>query len=77
MRHIDYGLGIYSAEAFEGWSILRSFDLSLVQSELIARGAMAGFEVKERFYEIGSHGGLAETDAFLRGPSRELRGLVV
>jgi NDP-sugar pyrophosphorylase family protein len=77
MRHIDYGLGIYTAEAFEAWAILRPFDLSLVQSELIARGAMAGFEVKERFYEIGSHGGLAEADAFLRGPATELGEVAV
>ena len=75
MRHIDYGLGIYTAEAFEAWAILRPFDLSLVQSELIARGVMAGFEVRERFYEIGSHCGLAETDAFLRGPATECGGV--
>lgn len=67
MRHIDYGLGIYSAEAFVGWRVLRAFDLSVVQSELITLGAMAGFEVRERFYEIGSPNGLAETQAFLRG----------
>jgi hypothetical protein len=70
-------LGIYTAEAFEAWAILRPFDLSLVQSELIARGAMAGFEVTERFYEIGSHRGRAETDAFLRGPAAELGGVAV
>lgn len=67
MRHIDYGLGIYSADAFSGWGVLRAFDLSVVQSELIALGAMAGFEVRERFYEIGSPNGLAEAEAFLRG----------
>lgn len=66
MKHIDYGLGIYSAEAFAGWNVLHCFDLSLVQSELVARGAMAAFEVGERFYEIGSLKGLAETDTFLR-----------
>lgn len=76
MRHIDYGLGIYSADAFAGWEILRSFDLSLVQIELIARGAMAGFEVAERFYEIGSVTGLRETDAFLRERSGTLRGVL-
>jgi NDP-sugar pyrophosphorylase family protein len=74
MRHIDYGLGLYSAEAFAGWEILRSFDLSLVQSELIARNAMAGFEVAERFYEIGSVTGLSETDGFLRERAGTLRG---
>jgi NDP-sugar pyrophosphorylase family protein len=66
MRHIDYGLGIYSADAFAGWDVLRSFDLALVQSELTAIGQMAGFEVTERFYEIGSVAGLVETNGFLR-----------
>ncbi|MGB7189594.1 MAG: sugar phosphate nucleotidyltransferase [Acidobacteriaceae bacterium] len=67
MRHIDYGLGIYSAAAFADWPEGAAFDLSEVQSDLIARGAMAGLEVPERFFEIGSVDGLAETDAFLRG----------
>lgn len=66
MRHIDYGLGIYSARAFAGSPMGSEFDLSELQRDLIARGAMAGFEVTERFYEIGSSAGLAETDAFLR-----------
>lgn len=65
VRHIDYGLGIYSARAFAGLPVGEVFDLSEVQRDLIARGVMAGFEVKERFYEIGSPAGLAETDAFL------------
>ncbi|MGH9586961.1 MAG: nucleotidyl transferase, partial [Acidobacteriaceae bacterium] len=64
-RHIDYGLGVYSARAFAGLPQGEAFDLSEVQSNLIARGAMAGFEVRERFYEIGSQAGLAETDALL------------
>lgn len=67
MRHIDYGLGLYSAQAFAGLPQGSEFDLSEIQRDLIARGEMAGFEVSERFYEIGSPAGLAETDAFLRG----------
>ncbi len=66
-RHIDYGLGLYSAQAFAGLPQGSEFDLSEIQRDLIARGEMAGFEVSERFYEIGSPAGLAETDAFLRG----------
>ena len=67
MRHIDYGLGLYSAQAFAGLPQGSEFDLSEIQRDLISRGEMAGFEVSERFYEIGSPAGLAETDAFLRG----------
>lgn len=71
MRHIDYGLGLYCAEAFANWSVAGAFDLSLVQQDLIARGEMAGFEVAGRFYEIGSLTGLRETDALLRSRALE------
>lgn len=75
MRHIDYGLGIYLAEAFAGRPEGAAFDLSVVQNDLIARGAMAAFEVTERFYEIGSLRGLNETGAFLRKPAKMWSGV--
>jgi hypothetical protein len=31
----------------------------------VAEGQMIGDEVTQRFYEIGSHAGLAETQAYL------------
>ena len=37
-----------------------------VQSDLCRRGELAGYEVKERFYEIGSPAGLAELDGLIR-----------
>lgn len=52
MDHIDYGLSVLSPEALEG-----------VESDLadvFRRRLPAGFEVAERFYEIGSHTGLEE-----------------
>jgi NDP-sugar pyrophosphorylase family protein len=66
MRHIDYGLGVLSAAAFSKWPNGEAFDLADVYRELIARGELAGYEVKERFYEIGSPAGLTELDALLR-----------
>ncbi|HUY82825.1 MAG TPA: sugar phosphate nucleotidyltransferase [Acidobacteriaceae bacterium] len=66
MRHIDYGLSIFRAPAFHQWPVDVAFDLSVVQSELVARREMAGFEVNQRFYEVGSPAGLRETDTFLR-----------
>jgi len=65
MQHIDYGLGLFSAEVFRRWAGPAVFDLSDLQSRLVEQGAMAGFEVIERFYEIGSPSGLKETDAYL------------
>ena len=66
MHHIDYGLGVLTAAAFAPWQGTEAaFDLAAVYQALVARGALAGFEVLERFYEIGSPSGLAETRALL------------
>lgn len=61
MQYIDYGLSMFRAEVFGN----APADLAEVMSELARRGEMAGYEATERFYEIGSHAGLAELDALL------------
>lgn len=61
MKHIDYGLGILRATAFEDYFLVLPVDLEQVYQDLLARKQLAGFEVKERFYEIGSPDGLEET----------------
>jgi NDP-sugar pyrophosphorylase family protein len=68
MRHIDYGLGIFRKEAFDGFPRDEVVDLADVQKALLARGELAGYEMTERFYEIGSHAGLEELDRILRKP---------
>lgn len=65
MQHIDYGLGVFSATAFADWADSPAFDLADVQRQLVARGLLAGCEVFQRFYEIGSHAGLAELETLL------------
>ena len=69
MRHMDYGLGILSAKALEGWQATEVFDLTSLYQELLAKNQLAGYEVAQRFYEIGSPEGLAELDVFLRTES--------
>lgn len=66
MRHIDYGLGVFRAAAFAGYPRDTVVDLAEVQSDLCRRGELAGLEVPQRFYEIGSHAGLTELDALIR-----------
>ena len=39
-----------------------------VKINLIKKNQLAGFEVKQRFYEAGSKSGLAELDSLLRDP---------
>ena len=65
MRHIDYGLGLFSAAGFAEWPEGSAFDLADLQGRLAEQGMMAGYEIPERFYEIGSLAGLQETDSFL------------
>ena len=65
MRHIDYGLSLFQSRAFDEWPADQPFDLAEVMTRLVERGQMAGWEVKDRFYEIGSHAGLAELESLL------------
>ena len=66
MHHIDYGLGMFRAAAFDGFARDAVVDLAEVQKSLVAKNQLAGYEMKERFYEIGSHEGLNELDTLLR-----------
>lgn len=65
MRHIDYGLSMFRSTAFSGRKPGERFDLADIQQELSARGDLAGFEAKHRFYEIGVPSSLAEFESFL------------
>jgi NDP-sugar pyrophosphorylase family protein len=65
MRHIDYGLGAIAADALARRAPGDPFDLADFYRDLACMGRLAGFEVAERFYEIGSPAGLAETGTFL------------
>lgn len=66
MRHIDYGLGVFRSTAFDGWPRDKAVDLAEIQTSLCSRGQLTGYEIKDRFYEIGSHEGLSELDTLLR-----------
>ena len=68
MRHIDYGLSMFKASTFEGWPATEAFDLAAVMQRLLSQGQLAGYEVRERFYEMGSHAGLTELEELLRQP---------
>ena len=65
MRYIDYGLGVFRAEAFRNLPAGQACDLTELYMDLLQRKQLAAFEVSERFYEIGSPEGLQETGEFL------------
>ncbi len=66
MRHIDYGIAVLSAQVFAPYPDDLAFDLAAVYARLVSDKQMAAYEVKQRFYEIGSPEGLAELDSLLR-----------
>jgi hypothetical protein len=66
MLHIDFGLTALRATAFDTWRRRDVFDLADLLSQLSANGQLAGHEAEERFYEIGSTSGFAETERHLR-----------
>jgi N-acetyl-alpha-D-muramate 1-phosphate uridylyltransferase len=61
MKHIDYGLGGLSARSFDRFPGGAPVDLAVLYQNLLEQDELAGFEVFQRFYEIGSPAGLAET----------------
>jgi len=69
MRHIDYGLGVFTRGAFERFAKDAAFDLADLYQRLLTDGVLAVYEVPGRFYEIGSPAGLAETRAHLASSS--------
>ena len=65
MRHIDYGLGVFRSSAFDAIPEGQVTDLALVYQDLVRRGELSAFEVRERFYEIGSFDGIRDLAEFI------------
>ncbi|HEV2327166.1 MAG TPA: nucleotidyltransferase family protein [Verrucomicrobiae bacterium] len=66
MHYIDYGLSLFKAGVFDAYAPDQVFDLAEVMAKLVREKQLAGFQVTERFYEIGSHAGLAELESLLQ-----------
>ena len=67
MEFIDYGLGLFKPEVFASLPEGHPADLAEVYRELLADHKLLAYEVKQRFYEIGSFEGLCELDGLLTG----------
>jgi N-acetyl-alpha-D-muramate 1-phosphate uridylyltransferase len=66
-RHIDYGLSFFKREVFINQKSNTFFDLSEVFAELSLSGDLAGYEVFNRFYEVGSLQGIKDLSTYLSG----------
>lgn len=65
MTYIDYGAAILTRTALEQVPLDEPSDLADLYSRLVADGHMTGYEVTQRFYEIGTPEALAEASAYL------------
>ncbi len=69
MRFIDYGLMVCTRQIFDDSPSDAPFNLADTLETLSRKGELAGYEVDQRFYEIGSPSGLAELDQLLSNRS--------
>jgi NDP-sugar pyrophosphorylase family protein len=67
MAYIDYGLSLMRRAVIEEATVPgEPADLADLFAMLSTSGRLAGFEVKDRFFEIGSPQGLQDLEQFLR-----------
>lgn len=66
MKHVDFGLSFFQPQAlaeFEDTAV--PFDLGCVFQQLSKRGELAGAEVWQQFYEVGTADGVRELERYL------------
>jgi NDP-sugar pyrophosphorylase family protein len=65
-KHIDYGLSFFTKSVFQKYPTESNFDLAEVCENLAENAGLAGYEVFERFYEIGSLQGIEDLETHLK-----------
>ena len=60
MKYIDYGLSAFKSEDLSAFNANCFLDLSTILSELAMKKQLAGYEVFERYYEVGSLQGIKD-----------------
>jgi MurNAc alpha-1-phosphate uridylyltransferase len=65
-NYIDYGLTYFNSSVFDQMPVGKAFDLSIVLKMLTQEKKLDGYEVFERFYEVGSLEGVKELSEILR-----------
>lgn len=66
MKHIDYGVALLRKAALDRLPAEGPADLADLYTGLVADRQMMGYEVTQRFYEIGSPAGLEEARVYLQ-----------
>ncbi len=66
MRHIDYGIQMFSRSVFQDLQRNTKIDLADIQHALVEQGSCAACEEVHRFYEIGTPASLEEFRQYAR-----------
>jgi NDP-sugar pyrophosphorylase family protein len=69
MDYIDYGVGILRRAALDEMPDDRPVDLAELYTRMVDERRMVGYEVTNRFYEIGTPAALDEARAYLAKPN--------
>jgi N-acetyl-alpha-D-muramate 1-phosphate uridylyltransferase len=67
LLYIDYGVNYFRKDIMNLIPESQPYSLGALFHDLITRGELSAYEVKERFYEIGSLNGINECTEYLRG----------
>jgi NDP-sugar pyrophosphorylase family protein len=70
MTHIDYGFSVFDSDVFRDVPSDRATDLAEIFEDLAARNLLVAYEVRQRFYEVGSFAGIADLEAHFAEQSR-------
>ena len=76
LKYIDYGVNLFRKEVLALIPDAERYSMGTLFQQLIARQELLAYEVKKRFYEIGSVNGLTEFTEYVKGKIwfyRELR----
>jgi NDP-sugar pyrophosphorylase family protein len=71
MHYIDYGVAVLRRSTLDRITSNEPYDLATLYTQLVSEGQMSGYEVTNRFYEIGTPASLEEARRYLqeRSPS--------
>jgi NDP-sugar pyrophosphorylase family protein len=66
MQYIDFGLNAFNSDVFNNYPSNEYIELSSIQTTLATRKELIGFQVSQRFYEVGSFDGIEIFQNYLK-----------
>jgi NDP-sugar pyrophosphorylase family protein len=66
MAYIDYGIALVHQKIFDAVPLGVASDLATIYRDLSKNNLLAGYEVYEPFYEVGTSDGIQRFEAFLK-----------